>query len=184
MRLIEQLEQLQRTNSLPVASTSSPPKRDRHHRPSANSRHHSSSSRIESSRRPSLSHHGQLQNLQSVPIMTKDPNRTERTPTARAPLGDPIRTIIEGFEMVSSLEVNSRQASSRSERNGRPVVLRPQSPVPRLNNSSRTSRAPSTANRTENASRPSQPSGREAKPRPRHPDSREQQQHQLHSGPK
>jgi len=40
-------------------------------------------------------------------------------PTAQAPLGESTRTILEGFETVPGRERNSRQESSRNERNSR-----------------------------------------------------------------
>jgi hypothetical protein len=32
-------------------------------------------------------------------MMRREPNRTDRMPTAQAPIGDPTRTILEGFEL-------------------------------------------------------------------------------------
>jgi hypothetical protein len=83
------------------------------YQPTQDSRHHSSSSRTESGESPSSRHSRQGRSLQTVAEMTKDPNQTERPPTPLAQLGDPNRTILEGFEPPNS-SAGSRQESSRT----------------------------------------------------------------------
>jgi hypothetical protein len=59
--------------------------------------------------------------------MRREPNRTERMPTAQAPIGGPTTTILEGFETVPGRERSSRQESSRNERNSHPTTSQPSS---------------------------------------------------------